>query len=187
MFVIRPVTWHFAWWLLLAPLLLLELYALHSLQEQFALTDPSHAHSVMATVVEQHDTGSESLLRYEFQLPGDATIYSAADLAGRRELWTPVTAQAARQATMQNQIEIRYLAENPWANQPVGRTGNPIADSFAGWILFLLIDIVWLAETMLIVRNYARVVVACERQQPLRLRFWRSLRADNTYQAARRF
>lgn len=176
MFVIRPVLWHFMWWVLLAPLLLIELYALHSLQEQFALTDPGLARTTLATVVEQRDNDGAALLRYEFRIPEDATVYSATDLAGRRELWTPVTPQAARQAANRNQIEIHYLADNPWANQPVGRAGNPVVDGFAGWVLFLLVDIIWLAETFVLVRNYARCVVASERQQPLTLRFWRSQR-----------
>ncbi len=177
MFVVRPVIWHFLWWALLAPLLLIEFTALHTLQETLALRDPARAQTAIAEAELQRDSGREPVVRYRFKVPGDQTWYSASDMIGRRELWTPLTPDAATQARRGGQISVTYLPENPWANQPVGRAGNPVVDSFAFWAMFLLIDLVWLAETLAIARNYLRCLHAAERREIMRFRFWRSARS----------
>jgi len=174
-FAVRPVVWHFAWWLLLAPLLLLELRALQNLEEQLALNDRQRTQYVRAVVTGQRG-GTQAMVRYRFELPGDVTLYSATDIIGRRELWMPIDPAAVPRIRREQRIDVAYLPENPWANQPAGRTGNPVADGIAGWLLFLLLDLVWLGETFLLARNFLRCTTAAERQQPVRLRFWRSVR-----------
>lgn len=176
MFAVRPVFWHFIWWMLLAPLLLVELRALDGLRETLALRDAERARSVVAEVTEQRQSGIEHVIRYRFRLAGDPTWYSATDMFGRRDLWVPLEEQRAQQARRARMITVNYLPENPWANEPQGRAGNPVADSVASWLLFLLVDLLWLAETFLIARNYLHCQVAAERQQPARMRFWRSIR-----------
>lgn len=176
MFAVRPVIWHFLWWALLAPLLLIEFAALHTLQDTLALRDPTRAQTTVAEAELQRDRGREPVVRYRFQVPGDQTWYSASDTIGRRELWTPLTADAAAQAQRDQQIAVTYLRENPWANQPIGRAGDPVVDSFAFWAMFALIDLLWLAETIVIARNYLRCLLAAERREVTRFRFWRSVR-----------
>ncbi|MBC8161223.1 MAG: hypothetical protein H7Z42_08390 [Roseiflexaceae bacterium] len=174
MFNVRPVVWHFVWWALLAPLLLVELAALHTFQESLALRDPERSRVAFAQVTAQRQDQRNPIARYRFQVPGDATWYSASDIAGRRDLWTPLTSAAAAAARRSNQIEVRYLPDNPWANQPLGRAGNPLVDSFAFWILFALVDLLWLTETFLIGRNYLRCLHAAERRESLSMRFWQA-------------
>lgn len=175
MFAVRPVVWHFVWWLVLAPLLLLELRALQNLQDQLALNDPQQAQHVRAHVTGER-SGTPTMVRYSFELPGDATSYSATDMIGRRELWMPVDPAIAAHISGEKALDVIYLPGNPWVNQPAGRTGNPVADGIAGWVLFLLIDLVWAGETFLIARNYLRCTLAAERREPVRMRFWRTVR-----------
>lgn len=176
MFAVRPVIWHFLWWALLAPLLLLELRALHELEQQLALRDGMRVEHVLATVTGYRNNGPNAMIRYHFQRAGDSMVYSPTDLIGRRDLWMPVDSAVGLQARREKTIDVTYLVENPWANQPRGRIGNPVADGFAGWVLFLLVDLAWVGETFLIVRNFLRCLLAAERQQPVRMRFWRSIR-----------
>lgn len=177
MFSVRPVVWHFIWWLILAPLLLLELRALDSLREQIALYDSERIQRVRAEVTGQRDEGVRAMVRYRFVLSGDPTTYSASDMVGRHELWIPVEPAALPRIEREKRIEVAYLPENPWVNQPINRSGNPVADGVAGWLLFVLLDLVWVGETFLIVRNFLRCTTAAERRQPIRMRFWRSVRA----------
>lgn len=177
MFVVRPVAIHFAWWLILAPLLLIELRAFHALQETIALQDSSRARHAIAQVTDSVDRAHGADIRYQFQVPGDPTWYSAADAIGRRNLWMSVSDAAIETARQrEGRIEVSYLPENPWANQPSGQAGNPVADGAGGWLLFLLLDVVWLGETFLLARNYLRCLLAAERQQPCHVRFWRTRR-----------
>ncbi len=180
MFVVRPVVQHFIWWALLAPLLLLELRALHNLQETLALQDSSRSRRVTASIVDHKDNGARPVVRYEFQVPNDQTRYSAADTFGRRNLWMAVSDETLAKALASNRkLDVVYLADKPWINMPIGHTGNAVVDGFAGWLLFLIVDLLWLGETAMIAINFRRCLLAAERQQPYKVRFWQSLRVQN--------
>jgi len=181
-FVLRPIPHHFALWLLLAPLLLLEIYTLDALTRVVALQNPANAQIVPARVIEQRDGPRGPEVRYAFRLPGRAEEFSARGALGRGSLWVPVTTDAFSGVERSGVIPVRYLPEDPWTNQPVGRLGYPVADSFCLWGLFLLLDLVWVGESALIVRNFLHTQVAVERRVSHRGRFWESrLLIDRRY------
>jgi hypothetical protein len=171
-FALRPIPHHFALWLLLAPLLLVEVYTLDALLRAVALQRPGAAHVAQARVVEQRDGPRGPEVRYAFTAPGHGGEFFARGTLGRGSLWVPISQPAWAAAQASGTIAVRYHPEDPWTNQPVGRVGYPVADSFCLWGLFLLLDVVWLGETLLIIRNFLRAQASAERRTPLRTRFW---------------
>ncbi|HWQ14828.1 MAG TPA: hypothetical protein VNL77_18660 [Roseiflexaceae bacterium] len=173
MFVLRPILHHFLIWLLLAPLLLVEMYSLDALLRVVALQDEGRARVVLAEVVEQRRGADGPEVRYRFTLPGHPEQYFARGPLGGR-VWAPITEAAWRQTQRDGALRVRYLPEDPWANQPEGRAGHPVADSFCMWGLFVVFDLIWLAESVTILRNFAHCQAMVERRRPHRARFWES-------------
>ncbi|MEN9937902.1 MAG: hypothetical protein RLZZ387_4481 [Chloroflexota bacterium] len=176
MFVLRPVPHHFAIWLLLAPLLLVEMYTLDALQRVVVLQSPGHARTALAEIVERRDGAQGPEVRYRFRVPGREEQYFARGAIGGGGVWVPISQAALADATQRGELRVVYLPEDPWTNQPVGRLGHPVADSFCLWGLFLLFDLVWVAESFVIARNYVRAQAMVERRTPHRARFWESRR-----------
>jgi hypothetical protein len=179
-FVLRPIPHHFLIWALLAPLLLLEFYTLESLLRVIALQDARQSRVALARVVEMRPGSRGVEIRYHFSPPGSDATYYARGAFGRSSLWIPLS-DAAWQAAQRRGglVEVRYLPSDPWTNQPVGRIGNPVADSFCLWGLFLVFDLVWLAETFVIGRNFVHCTAMVERRVPHRARFWESRRVPD--------
>ncbi|GEM_PF-1945438 len=174
MFTIRPIILHFALWVLLAPLFILEAQALDQLLQTMALQDSLHVRTALAEVTAERLSVRGPELRYEFQSVSGQRI-SAMNTSGWGETWIPVSLETWQHAQQHKQIEVIYLPERPQANQPVGRVGSPIGDSAFSWGFFLLIDLVWVAETIMIAANFLRCQIAAERRQPTRVRFWRTV------------
>ncbi|GAB4206604.1 MAG: hypothetical protein OHK0022_33880 [Roseiflexaceae bacterium] len=174
MFAVRPVLRHFLLWIALAPLFLIETYALKTFLQLLDLQSGRGTAVAVATITEQRRGPQGDEVRYTFSVPGRTERYHAVDLTRWSNLWIPLGPEAERQARASGTIEVTYLRDNPWVNQVVGRRGYPLGDSFLTWLFFLVIDLVWLAETFVILRNYAYCQVAVERRQPQRLRFWES-------------
>jgi hypothetical protein len=175
-FVLRPVPHHFLIWLLLAPLLLVEVHTLDSLLRVVALQDSAQARVALADVLERRDGPRGPEVRYQFRVPGAPQPFHARDAIGGGRVWVPLSQEAARQAARTGTLHVRYLPQDPWTNQAIGRTGMPVADSFCLWGLFLAVDLLWLAESLMIARNFARAQTLVERRTPRRLRFWESRR-----------
>lgn len=126
MFVVRPVLHHFLLWLALAPFLLIETRALDTALDRLALLDDQRARTTVAEVTDFTDGTRRLQVRYRFRVPGDATDYSFTDVMGRQNLWTSITADSWQRARLNgDRIEVRYLPERPWINQPVGVAGSP--------------------------------------------------------------
>jgi hypothetical protein len=173
-FVLRPVPHHFVIWLLLAPLLFVEMHTLDSLLRVVALQDDGRARVALAEVVERRGGAGGPEVRYRFTVPGSAEPYFARGGIGGGGVWAPISAAAWHEAQREGGLRVRYLPEDPWTNQPVGRVGHPVADSFCMWGLFLVFDMIWLAESIAILRNFARCQAMVERRRPHRIRFWES-------------
>jgi hypothetical protein len=172
-YVLRPVPHHFLVWLLLAPLLLVEVYTLDALARVVALQDPARARVAQAEVLEHRDGPTGPEVRYRFHVPGGRESFFARGTLGASNLWVPISPEAWR-AARGGTLPVAYLPEDPWTNQPLGRRGHPVADSFCLWGLFLLFDMVWVAESFVIARNFVRAQAMVERRVPSRMRFWES-------------
>jgi hypothetical protein len=179
MFVLRPVPHHFLIWLFLAPLLLVEVYTLDALLRVVALQVPGHARVALAEVLDHRSTARGPEIRYQFHLPGGDETFFARGTIGRSNLWVPISEAAWAEAARKGAVRVAYLPEDPWTNQPIGRLGHPVADSFCLWGLFLLLDMVWLAESFVIARNFVQAQAMVERRVPHRIRFWESRRVPN--------
>jgi hypothetical protein len=174
MFVLRPVPHHFLFWLLLAPLLLVEVYTLDALLRVVALQDPARAQVATADVLELRDGQSGPEVRYQFRAPNGEGLFFARGTLGAGNQWVAISEAAAAEARRSGTLPIAYLPEDPWTNQPLGRQGHPVANSFCLWGLFLLLDLVWIAESIVIARNYVHAQAMVERRTPHRARFWES-------------
>jgi hypothetical protein len=175
-FGVRPVWRHFILWVLLAPLLLVEAGALREFFDLRTLQDLMRTRRTTAQIVESRKEHMDTTeIRYRFQVPDDPTWYSHSDMTGRKSLWVSVNNSAWENARRNDsRIEVVYLPENPWVNQPVSLAGTPVLDSFCGWGLFFSYDLLWIFETVIIVRNYLRCRQAAESMRPLRVHFWES-------------
>lgn len=180
MFVVRPVLRHFLLWLLLAPLILVEMRALHLFTQALELQDSQRVEWAQATIVDHRIRSDGPQIRYQFRLPNNSTMYHAVGLAGFNARWVPITEKVWEQAQQSRVITVAYLPENPWANQPVGQEFL-VENSFVTWTVFLIFDLIWLAEMGFIVRNFFAAQTAAERQIPQRFRYWRSVRRRLTH------
>jgi hypothetical protein len=190
-FTVRPVVLHFALWVLLAPLFLLEARALEQLAQTLALQDTARIRRTLAEVTAERSGPSGPEIRYQFTIAGRTERFAAMNTAGWGEPWVPLSPAAWERAHRQNGlVEVVYLPENPAANQPVARAGYPIGDSAFSWSLFLIVDLIWLVETTLMIRNFLRCQTAAERREACRMRFWRTAQLptaiDRYARAARR-
>ncbi|HEU4328786.1 MAG TPA: hypothetical protein VFS21_36950 [Roseiflexaceae bacterium] len=176
MFAVRPVLRHFLLWIALAPLFLIEMGALKTFLQLLDLQAGRGTVVVVAAVTDRRRGPQGEEVRYSFSVPGRSERYHAVDLTRWSNLWIPLGPEAGQRARAEDTIEVVYLRDNPWVNQAVGRRGYPLGDSFLTWLFFLVIDLLWLAESFVILRNYAYCQVAVERRQPQRLRFWESRR-----------
>jgi hypothetical protein len=176
MFTVRPVLGHFLLWLALAPLFFFEAQALDQLFQTIALQDSNRVRFVQAEVTDQRHGSRGYELRYQFQVAGSDQTFHAMNTSGWGEVWIPVTHEVWAAAARGEPIRVAYLPEHPAANQPVGRVGYPIGDSAFSWVLFVLVDLIWLAETCFLVINFQRCLAAVERREEFRGRFWRSQR-----------
>lgn len=174
MFVLRPVPHHFLVWILLAPLLLVEVSTLDALVRVVALQEPARGQVALADVVERRDSARGTEVRYQFRLPDSTQTYHARGALGGASVWAPLTPEAAAEAARTGLVRVRYLPEDPWTNQALGHAGQPVLDSFLMWGVFLLVDLLWLAESAVIARNFARAQALVERRTPQRIRFWES-------------
>jgi hypothetical protein len=174
MFVVRPIWKHLLFWVLLAPLLLVESRALGEFLDKLALRDPSRSRQCIAEVTEHRGGEKDNIqIRYHFQIPGDPQQYSASDMTGRRNLWisiTPATWEKVLQDN--NRVSIGYLLSNPWVNEPVGIAGTPVVDSLFGWGLILAFDVFWAFETYLVVKTFRICRVAADERRECITRFW---------------
>jgi len=184
-FVVRPVLRHFALWLLLIPFILVELHIFDLFQQTLMLQDPTRARQTSATILDARAQNDGIDIRYTFQLSGDPTIYTASSLLGSSNSWTPITAQTWQQSSQQHRITVTYLPQNPWINQPDGTQSHPVATSLLTWIVFVLFDLLGLAETFVMVRNFLAAQVAVERRRVERFRFWQSRRLPSPYEQRR--
>ncbi len=177
MFTVRPILHHFILWLLLAPLFLVEAYALREFLQLLALQDPSRTQQVQAQVTAWRSGADGIEVRYQFHLDGNPQQYTATSInAFGGTVWVPINQQVWQRARQHGQhVMVTYLRNNPWINQPNGRVGSPLSDSFLAWVLFLVFDLLWIAETMWIVRNYVLCQAAAERREERHMRFWRSV------------
>lgn len=174
MFTIRPVFRHFVLWLVLAPIILLEIKALARVFDLLALQQSQGARHTIAEVIDYREGPTMVEIRYRFQIPGDPNAYTATDVIGRTDLWIPISQRIGQAVQAQRQIQVTYLPHNPWINIPEGRLGRILEDSAAIWVMFLIFDLVWFTETFILLRNFKRCIVAAERRQPVRMRFWRT-------------
>lgn len=177
MFSVRPIVQHFILWILLAPLFLAEAYALREFLQVLALQDANRTEHVQAQVIDWRADVNGTEVRYQFQLDGSSQQYMATSMnALGGAVWVPISQQVWEHARQQGQhLTVTYLRDNPWINQPDGRIGSPISDSFLAWGLFLVFDLLWVAEALWIMRNYLVCQAAAERREPLQIRFWRSV------------
>jgi hypothetical protein len=179
MFSVRPIPQHFVLWVLLAPLFLVEIYALREFLQLLALQDASRTQQAQAQIIDWRASSVGPEVRYQFHVDGNPQEYTATSintLGGTA--WVPITQAAWQRARQHGQhVMVTYLRDNPWVNQPDGRLGSPLGDSFLAWALFLVFDLLWIAETIWIVRNYAICQAAAERREARRIRFWRSVPA----------
>jgi hypothetical protein len=174
MFTIRPIMLHFVLWVVLAPLFVLEAQALDQLLQTMALQDALRVRMALAEVTAERVGTRGPELRYEFWAAGGQRV-AAMNTSGWGETWIPVSDETWQHAQQHKQINVIYLPEHPEANQPIGRVGSPIGDSAFSWGFFLLADLVWLAETIMIAANFLRCQIAAERRIPTRIRFWRTI------------
>lgn len=185
MFHIRPVIPHFILWTVLAPFFLLELRALEQLQQTLALQEGLRVHIVMAEVTAQRHRAPAHEVRYQFRTAGRSEAVEPMNTAGWGETWVPVNDAAWNEARTTGRIRVAYLPENPQANQPLGRAGSPIGDSAFSWLLFLALDLVWLTESAIMIRNYLRSQTAAERRQISTMRFWRTAESPAAHEQSR--
>lgn len=175
MFRIQPVWRHFLWWLLLAPVLLVELQILDGWMHYKNLDDPNQTRTVEARITSSRDVTGGYEIRYVFAPTGSQREFSSSDILGRSDLWVKITPAAFQAAHLNgNRIPVTYLADNPWINQVTGSTSSMFYDLFGAWVLFLIIDLVWAGETILIARNFVHCTTAAERREVVRMRFWRT-------------
>lgn len=175
MFTIRPIILHFGLWVLLAPLFIVEIQALDQLLYTIALQDAQRVRVAFADVTAARLSSRGPELRYQFQTSASSEPIAAMNTSGWGETWIPVSNETWHQAQKQQQIRVLYLPEKPQANQPVGRVGSPIGDSAYSWGLFLIVDLLWIAETVMIARNFLHCQTAAERRVPTRMRFWQTV------------
>jgi hypothetical protein len=172
-YTVRPILSHFLLWLALAPLFVVEFRVFEELLERRALVDPARVRHSMAEITDTREGADGGDVRFRFQVPGDGHWYTAADMLGQTNVWTPITRETRDAAIAGGQrLDVAYLPENPWANRLSGQAGDPIAGSIASWAFFLTFDLLWVYESFVLLRNYVRCQTLAERRQPARLRFW---------------
>lgn len=157
-----------------------ELRALDVFIQTVALQDPAQTQLVDAQILADRPRADGHEIRYQFQIPGTAATYSRIGLAGTSE-WVRISEAAWQQAKATRQIAVVYLPDNPWANQPISVEGRPVENSLLGWLVFLVIDLVWVAESYVIVRNFLAAQAAVERRTVQHFRFWRTVRRRTVY------
>ena len=174
MFVVRPILSHFSILLLIAPIFAGELYVGHWLYQMWELQTASHFETTMAEVTTYGTWGDAWGIKYHFQVPGDTNIYGAQSI-NYRDTWMPITNEAYEQIQQQSgKIAVKYLAHDPWLNQPIGRQGTPLTDGLLSWSCIVPFNLIGLVELFILARNYLRCRAAAERQTALRVRFWES-------------
>jgi hypothetical protein len=172
MFLVRPIFKHFSILLLIVPLFAGEVYVGHWLFQMWELQIATHFQTTMAEVTTYGKWGNKWGIKYHFQVPGDTAIYGAQSI-NYRDTWMAITDDAYNQIQRQNgKIKVKYLPEDPWLNQPIGREGTPLTDGLLSWSCVVPFNIIGLFELFIMARNYLRCRAAAERQIPLQLRFW---------------
>jgi hypothetical protein len=171
-FVVRPRLKHFSILLIIVPLFLGELYVGHWLFQMWKLQTSSSFQTTMADVTTYGKWGNKWGIKYHFQVAGDSTIYGAQSI-NYRDTWMPITDQAYEEIQRHDgKVEVKYLPEDPWLNQPLGRDGTPLTDGLLSWSCVLPFNIFGIIELFIITRNYFRCRAAAERQTAVQLHFW---------------
>lgn len=155
---------------------MLEWRAFTQLQYALRLKNESRIAYTMAQVINQRMSTEGPVIRYSFQIPGRGEVFEAMRTSGWGDAWVPISETAWQQAQQDNgHILVAYIPEHPEANEPIGRAGNPIGDSAFSWAFFALVDLLWLADSWVMLRNYSRCLQYSERRVPIRMSFWKSV------------
>jgi len=177
LYTIRPNLRQFIFWVLLAPILLLEGKVSRNFIDTIALNNPEKRSEVTAQITATREPkAGEIYIQYRFQIPGSTAWYSRSDdlFEKRTGLVVPIKLSVWKTVRDEMELQVYYLPEDPWVNKPVQRAGNPVGDSFAGWMLFLAFDLYWGYETIQIIKEYRLSRLAMENRQEERRRFWRT-------------
>lgn len=87
-------------------------------------------------------TGISYLVKYEFHLPEDSTVYSFADETGRKDLWVSLDEDDWNQLNVGDFLPVQYEEKNPWNNSPVNRGGQPLGDVIAGFVMGVFLALI---------------------------------------------
>ena len=177
MYTVRPILKDFILWTLLMPLFLLEGKALSRFLDEFALNNPENRNQIIAEIYDYREGNDNNIdIQYRFKLEGNPQQYSAFDdfLGKRYNLWRPISLETWEAIKESRVIEVYYLKENPWINEPVDVAGVPLLDSFAGWAVILIYDLYWVYETYHIFKNYRRSQRDSEEGREKKYRYWKS-------------
>ncbi len=177
MYIVKPIKKHFLIWIVLLPFIFCEAPILKETISLFNLSIPSKTNVVDGIITnDRNGENGTKEIQYKFQIPGETTWYSGSDLTGRKNLWRPITSNAYNKAMeAQGTIQVVYLLENPWVNQPVGRAGYPLLwDDLFVWSIVFAMDIWTIIESIMIVRSYLQSRQAAENRIRYRGRYWES-------------
>jgi hypothetical protein len=176
MYVVKPRLHHFLWLVLLGPLVVFEGPVLVELLHQTALgRGITEVASVLGEVTETgHGSRGEPQLRYRFHVEADGPWYSASDMTGRRNLWTPVTPAGWNEARQTGRVSLRYLRRDPWANAPVERAGSPLVDISVALCMLIGLDAFAVYELHVVRANRRRCRLAAAENRARKVRYWES-------------
>ncbi len=89
--------------------------------------------------IESDKSGPLYELRYTFAVPGRPIRYSHSDLEfDRQDLWVAVAPAVWEASRQSNQIDVRYMPDDPRVNRPVGVAGDPWVDMLAALVCGVL-------------------------------------------------
>lgn len=145
--------------LVTSPILLAILPTIQGVKDQSALRDHQYFQTTLAEVVETRETpgrhsGSGVDARYRFEVPSHSGWFAATDSFGRSDLWVELSQRDKNGIAQGGRvIKVKYLPENPAANEPYDVVGSPYADNITGAGLVLFLSTLWSVVAIGLVRR----------------------------------
>lgn len=107
----------------------IELYRARRLSE--------HTETVTARAFDFSTVTEDGSMRYElhYELSVGGATYSHSDATGRQGLWQEVPRDVWEQSQRTGRIEVRYVPDDPWINEPAVGDPGALGDHVAGVVL----------------------------------------------------
>lgn len=133
--------------LLTSPIFLAISPSIQSAKDQSMLRDVKKFQTTSAEVMQTREapgTHGGFQARYRFQVASHPGWFTCTDSFGRSDLWSKLSHRDEDKINQGSRvIMVKYLPQNPAANEPYDLVGNPYADDITGAGLVLFLSTLW--------------------------------------------